>query len=284
MVQVDDEGYENLCITLNDALRQIESLDEIDVNGVSYKIIKYLGGDLKFLATFMGLKSAISNHPCVWCKIHKNELGEWSKIHQFSAIDVSKGARTSKEILQKKIQNKKENTFGYENLPVTDTFPFDHVIPDLLHAFLRISERLVGLLFKKIEHLDDKSDANLDRHILKRLIHFLESECGITKPIRIKDGRIQLKEFYGSQYENIFSRIRLEFILPQDSEANKNYCVLMQKIITGFYSIYCSLKYPVSKDNKKIEKNRRNYIDKDEILTAEKLKSKTHEWFKLFRR
>lgn len=287
--EVDDESYENLCKCLNDSLKQIDSLDEISVNNKSYKIIKYLGGDLKFLATFMGLKSAISNYPCVWCKIHKDQLGDLSKIHLYSATDVSKGARTldeSKQILQKKVENKKQDTCGYDKHPVSDAFPFDHVIPDLLHAFLRISQKLMELLLQKIEHLDGKFDADLNKNfVLKRLIDFLENVCKFKKPYKIKDGRIELKEFYGSQYEIIFSNIKLDTILPHEPEEVKDYCIKMQNILTGFYSIYCHLKYPVPKEKKmrKQEINRLDYIEEEEILTSELLKNKTHEWFKLFR-
>ena len=289
--EVEDENYENLCICLNEILQKFESLNEVNINEISYKIIMYLGGDLKFLATFMGLKSAASNYPCVWCKIHKNELGDTSK--KFSAVDVNKGARTleeSKEILKKKIENKikDKDSFGYSKHPVSDFFSFDHVIPDLLHAFLRIGQRLMELLVRKIEDVDAKHNTNLDNMpILKRLIHFLENVCDITKPYIIKDGRIELKEFYGSQYEKIFSHIKIDSIFPQDNEEIKSFSILMQKTMSGFYSIYCHLKFPVPKDInenlRKCEMKRVNCIDSYEILTPELLKNKTHEWFLLFR-
>ena len=104
------------------------------------------------------------------------------------------------------------------------------------------------LLVRRIEDFDAKHNTNLDNMpILKRLIHFLENVCNITKPYIIKDGRIELKEFYESQYEKIFSHIKIDSIFPQEI---KSFSILMQKIMSGFYSIYCHLKFPVPKDMK----------------------------------
>jgi len=40
-------------------------LNEIDIDGIEYKIEKYIAGDLKMLANIYGIKQANANCPCI---------------------------------------------------------------------------------------------------------------------------------------------------------------------------------------------------------------------------
>ena len=61
------------------------------------KLIEYfLGGDLKFLAIVCGIEAANAKYACIWCKCSNSDRGDMSK--EWSAFDVSKGARTIDEI------------------------------------------------------------------------------------------------------------------------------------------------------------------------------------------
>lgn len=95
----------------------------------------------------MGIKSATSNYPCVYCKAHQNEFGDFQK--EFSAIDITKKARTIAES-HNVLKSNLKNTLGYISAPVSP-IPFTHVIPDVLHLFLRICEKLIKLLIDEIQ-------------------------------------------------------------------------------------------------------------------------------------
>ena len=145
--EIEKENNVCLSLCLKELFVEIEQLERIDLNDSTYFVKKYLGGDLKFLAAFMGIKSATSNYPCVFCKAHQNEFGDLQK--EFSAIDTTRKARTiadSHNVLKSNVKN----TLGYISAPISP-IPFTHVIPDVLHLFLRICEKLIKLLIDEIQ-------------------------------------------------------------------------------------------------------------------------------------
>ena len=66
--QVDSENYENVKTSIKEILDALKHFTEIEINKTQYKVIKYFGGDLKFLATMYGINAANSKFPCVWCE------------------------------------------------------------------------------------------------------------------------------------------------------------------------------------------------------------------------
>lgn len=108
--EIEKENNISLSMCLKDQFIEIEKLEAIDINDNTYFVRKYLGGDLKFLAAFMGIKSATSNYPCVYCKAHQNEFGDFQK--EFSAIDITKKARTITES-HNVLKSNASKTFGY---------------------------------------------------------------------------------------------------------------------------------------------------------------------------
>ena len=52
------EKYEHLILALDDLRSEVEQLDTITVDGISYEIKYFLGGDWKFLALVTGIDSA----------------------------------------------------------------------------------------------------------------------------------------------------------------------------------------------------------------------------------
>ena len=65
--EVDDESNENIKISLTEILNAFDYLTEIKVDGRTFKVIKYLSGDLKFLAHMYGINAANARFPCIWC-------------------------------------------------------------------------------------------------------------------------------------------------------------------------------------------------------------------------
>ena len=99
-----------------------------------------LGGDLKYLAILRGINAANSNYPRIFCVCHKSEFCNTKK--EWSITDASKGARNLIDA-----QNLcKNQSLGYINKPLFNYIKFFEIIFDMLHSFLRITEKL-KLLF-----------------------------------------------------------------------------------------------------------------------------------------
>lgn len=64
----DEEKYESLLNGLEDLRNEVERLKKITVDGQTFEIAYYLGGDWKFLAMATGIDSAPCDHACIWCK------------------------------------------------------------------------------------------------------------------------------------------------------------------------------------------------------------------------
>jgi hypothetical protein len=58
--KIKTENRINIENSLKEVLKEIESIGNMEIKGKSYDVIKYLSGDLKFLALFMGIMSANS--------------------------------------------------------------------------------------------------------------------------------------------------------------------------------------------------------------------------------
>ncbi len=86
--RIKSEIHENVERSLKEVLKEVEGFDFVEMDGKSYRIIKYLTGDLKFLALLMGIMSANSNYPCVWCRGSKFDFKDIHK--EFSIIDKQK--------------------------------------------------------------------------------------------------------------------------------------------------------------------------------------------------
>ena len=64
----EEEKYEPSWDALGDIRKEVGQLQTITVDGKTYDITYYLGGDWKFLAMVTGIDSASSEYACIWCK------------------------------------------------------------------------------------------------------------------------------------------------------------------------------------------------------------------------
>jgi hypothetical protein len=94
----------------------------------------FVGNDLEMLQNEAGLKGATSNYSYLWCKCHKNYF--WDAPKEWSFIDETKGARNQEENIKTLLTKK---------------IPLSHYIPDLMHIFLRIFDKLFELLLGNIQ-------------------------------------------------------------------------------------------------------------------------------------
>jgi len=69
------QHYEELKTGMQDIAKEVNELKAIELDGESYGVELFLGGDWKFLALVCGLKAANADFSCIWCKCHAHGHG-----------------------------------------------------------------------------------------------------------------------------------------------------------------------------------------------------------------
>ena len=136
------EDYDAFKEQLGDLLQDLRDAQNtgISVGEVNIPIVLYLSGDWKFIAIVMGLKSASAQEGfCIWCTAHKNDLATKDVFTPRLLDEVLRAFSTGQCTIP-----------GQDRPPLFDFIPFDRVIIDPLHAFLRISDKLIDLAFEEV--------------------------------------------------------------------------------------------------------------------------------------
>lgn len=102
---------------------------------------------------------------------------------------------------------------GYINKPLVIFIEFECVIIDLLHMYLRITDKFMEILLDELIKLDglDSTKADLDeRPNFQRLINFIETTCKVTKPFYTssKDAfKYKMRSFNGNERKIILENL-----------------------------------------------------------------------------
>ena len=142
------ENYDNLKESLSDLTQEMSKLNKVTVEGKTYNIEYFLGGDWKFLACVCGLGAASQDYACIWCKCPRNQRHDIQRV--WSLSNSAQGARSLEEISS----FAKSKKFNCKATSLFNFIPFDHVIIDTLHLFLRISDNLTELLIRELRRKD----------------------------------------------------------------------------------------------------------------------------------
>lgn len=86
---------------------------------------------MKFLLMVMGMNSATADYACLWCKVHKDNRWDTTKLSNY--YNKQPLQRTLEEI--KKLCKCKENNYGCINEPLLN-IALTNVIADELHLLL----------------------------------------------------------------------------------------------------------------------------------------------------
>lgn len=131
------------------------------------------------------------------------------------------------------------------------------MIVDILHLFLRVSDKLFELLYRNIEQLDRgwKTDIK-DNKNLYYYVNVLES-LNIKKPYYKDGSSFKFRNFNGDERNKIFQNMNFEKFFPQMKNSN-----LKQEVWDSFYDLM--------------------YDIKDELTSSVEVKSKTKIWFDKF--
>jgi hypothetical protein len=139
------ENDDNLSASLSPVFSEINELY------ASGNIKNFFGSDMKFMQICLGLVSSTGEYACPWCKEHKKDRGDMSKLWDF--YPLTENVRTINEI--KDIYNGAQKTsYGVRHLPLLSIEPVN-VIPNELHLFMRIFDVLIRNL---IDDVIDKND------------------------------------------------------------------------------------------------------------------------------
>ena len=131
------ESYDELRTALQNITTELEELKTVIVNGHSYNLQYFLGGDWKFLSLICGLNAVYSEYSCIWCKCPSGKC--WDMKLKWSLQDQKYGARTIEEIKQLSKEPPKKQ-YGCVRQPLFQSVPITHVVIDSLLLLLRVAD------------------------------------------------------------------------------------------------------------------------------------------------
>ena len=130
--------------------------------------------------------------------------------------------------------------FGYIEAPLT-SIEFSKACIDLLHMWLRISDKLEKLLVDKLTLLDyrtaKKNDDLSDKPNLSKYINFMRYECNFHKPYYISNKQIEFRQLSGAEKLKLFETIDITKLFPNLQNVEK-----VDILWKSFFYIYVSVK------------------------------------------
>ena len=219
---------------------------------------------MKFLALIFGINAANSDYPCVWCPCKiKNQL-DHEKIWNISDRNLEDAEKLCNE---KTVNSRK----GYINKPLFYYIKFEDCIIDILHLYLRITDKLFEKLLNKIYILDSFSSTttNLDsRKNFKIFWDFIENECRITNPFypSVKTiNKYKIRSLNCIERDKILVNLKKQKISNIFPNLDINDANCLDFIFSTFYNI--------------IKQIRENKINKENV---EKFKSDLKIWMHFY--
>ena len=247
------ESYKNLSECVEDIVSEMKNLNILKVDDYTYTIQFFLGADMKFLAMCTGIEAANSTYPCVWCKCPSTDRHDLKKTWSMTD-EVSGGARSIDEIqrcaqLKKNTKNEK---YGCINQPLFPCIPISHIVPDILHLFLRISDVLTNLLILQLRRLDGmdkvnpKSRSLVNANHLVRYEKFLNEQCKMSFHFYTdKDSKqVKWRDLVGPEKLKLFSKIDIPELFPDFPQGDK-----VQQIWKDFLAIHSLLRSTTTESN-----------------------------------
>jgi len=238
--EIVKESYEELLTCFAEIIPILRTIKTFQIDDKIFNIEFYLAGDMKFLATAMGINQANSNFACVWCTAHIQDFGlEWS------ISDPMFGARSHKESEVKRVHKNSLNRLGYIAVPLFDFIPFQNVIIDLLHLFLRITDKLTDYILDDIKALDGYQYPyeRLSDPLIKQskntfnYIQFLTQDCKIRNCFYLKDKKIVFRELRGNDKLVVLDKLDLVKLFPDMEDVKSK-----NDVINDFNLIYLSVR------------------------------------------
>ena len=187
----EKENYDQISPLMSKTWDFIKGLSHVEINNVIKYIDLFVCADYKMNLNLAGLKMANSLEPCLYCtasKRHLHELGEKRKVIVNVTLTVLDNGKMICEIFDEDfndlalydyIENENDSRWIHSDKMLIK-LPINRFIIDLLHLFLRVSDKLFVNLIDKIKTADKFSDKyNPMKHTnLEKMISYLK-ECKI---------------------------------------------------------------------------------------------------------
>ena len=252
------EDYDTLKTALSDLSKEIEELTTMTINHVTYTIEYHQCADLKFLAMVCGVYSATATYSCMWCKCPSTERHNMDK--QWSISDQTRGARTIEDIISCHKKSRGER-YGCKFAPIFKAISIDHVIPDMLHLFLRITDVFFNLLIVDIrrhdalESISSSQSNSPSPTYLHQLEFFINTTCKIPFKFSYggdKKNELQYRDLMGPEKHIVFKKSPLQELFPNLPNIKD-----IQQLWDDFYKAYSILQ----QEHVSIEKTREFEMD-----------------------
>ena len=110
---------------------------------------------------------------------------------------------------------------GYINKPIfSNNISFCKLIPDMLHLFLRITDKLVLLLISKLNKKYTKIEDNIDKYPLLNSFYLELEKIGVKNSLYYHENQFKPRSLTGKEKKKLFysvliDDINLESILPE---------------------------------------------------------------------
>jgi hypothetical protein len=214
--EIMNENYDELQVCLSELFEELENIEYIEIKQQKYKIDKILGGDLKFLGIVMGLSSANSNYPCIWCINHKNQFAILELDGSFKGPMARSVCDAKVKIMNKSTDSRK----GYAKMPIVKGIDFEKLVVDMLHLFLRITDVLEQHLIIKLKTIDAINDSssndNLEKQpTLKKFFDYITNDLKINRVYYIADNQVVLRSLDGDEKLRLFENINIELLFNE---------------------------------------------------------------------
>ncbi len=148
---------------------------------------------------------------------------------------------------------------GQNKEPIIGFIETKNIIPDILHCFLRVSDKLIGSLRSDLQQMENTFSNNIELNIyFKKYVCFLE-RIKIRKPYYIgKDNNLHLRDLNGDEKIKLFNQIDFTIFDGLQHQSEK------QIIWDKFYILIVDIK--------------------DGRLTPDEIRNKATDWFNTYLR
>lgn len=255
----EKENYDQITPLMSRTWDLIKGLSHVEINNEVKYIDLFVCADYKMNLNLAGLKMANSLEPCLYCnasKRHLHELGEKRKVIVYATLAKLDNGKKICEILDEDFYdialydyiNDENDSHWIHSEKMLIKLPINRFIIDLLHLFLRVSDKLFSNLIETIKTIDKFSDKyNPKKHKnMEKIIsyikeckipvnHFFNEENSISKIFTSLQGPHRIKVF--NRIVNDESFLKLLESMPKIEKPEEIY-----SLWKDFYSILTSIK------------------------------------------
>lgn len=205
------ESMDSVAIVMEEISNRMKDCTSIDILERTYNTEFFFTSDQKFLALVIGKTSANSKYFCNWCECTKENRGNLHDDAPLRSMEnmVQVAARmpSTKTGIEKW---KRGEGKGIGRVPCLSSISFDHIVPDIMHLFLRIVEKLLLCLFKYYE-----DDARSSEKYLEEVRKLLRNK---NFRFKYKDGLLAKPNIDGKTMKNIIMNLPETLILTKHGE------------------------------------------------------------------